>query len=163
MLLFKRFSLHPRWWPLLEIDFFLLVYWCCITSQNELNYLLHLHVNEVFSISSWFSYEIFLSTDLSRLCIFWSKMAAITAICWNFIKGQKHLVDVSYRCYVCFTGSIHVKTKLPRDVGTKYQTYYYTASAEDSCHNRVTGTVTITTYNSVWLTKIYYSEEFCPV
>ena len=45
--------------------------------------------------------------------------------------------------------SVHVKTDLPHSVGTEKRTHTFTVWVEDSCYHRVTGTVTITTYNVV--------------
>ena len=45
--------------------------------------------------------------------------------------------------------SVHVKTDLPHTVARHERTHTFTVWAEDSCYNRVTGTVTITTYNVV--------------
>ena len=42
-----------------------------------------------------------------------------------------------------------MKTNLPHEVGKHEQVHTFVVWAEDSCYNRVTGTVTITTYNDV--------------
>ncbi|XP_063406150.1 uncharacterized protein LOC134690108 [Mytilus trossulus] len=64
---------------------------------------------------------------------------------WQNAKGMLDNHDYFY--YDSTKESIHVKTKLFHEVGQKYHYYKYTVWAEDSCYNKVTGTVTITTYN----------------
>jgi len=44
---------------------------------------------------------------------------------------------------------VNVKTTLPHVVGDANHVYKFVVWAEDSCYNRATGTVTITTYNGV--------------
>lgn len=66
--------------------------------------------------------------------------------------------------------SIHVKAMLPHTVGTHEVEHTFVVWAEDSCYNRVTGTVTITTYNVVsyhryigrelFITQVHCNTEY---
>lgn len=48
-----------------------------------------------------------------------------------------------------FLGYLRIKSTLPHEVGTPYHGYIVTISTQDSCYNRATGTVTISTRNEV--------------
>ncbi|XP_076092484.1 uncharacterized protein LOC143063919 isoform X2 [Mytilus galloprovincialis] len=55
--------------------------------------------------------------------------------------------DDPYFYYDTFSKSVHVKDELLHIVGQQNQYHKFIVWAEDSCYNRVTGTVTITTFN----------------
>jgi hypothetical protein len=58
---------------------------------------------------------------------------------------------ICWLCVFLFLESIHVKDDLLHIIGERNQYHYYIMWAEDSCYNRVTGTVTVTTFNGVSL------------
>jgi hypothetical protein len=71
-------------------------------------------------------------------------------ICWLCVFLFIESVHVT--CWLCiflFLESVHVKDDLLHIIGERNQYHHYIMWAEDSCYNRVTGTVTVTTFNGV--------------
>ncbi|CAC5417125.1 unnamed protein product [Mytilus coruscus] len=52
-----------------------------------------------------------------------------------------------YFYYDTFAKTVHVKDQLPHIIGTQNWVHEFIVWVEDSCYNRVTGTVTITSFN----------------
>lgn len=65
----------------------------------------------------------------------------------DYYKDIQLDYDHQYFYYDTTKKQVRVKKDLFHEVGTRYHCYWYTVWAEDSCYNRVTGTVTISTYN----------------
>ena len=75
---------------------------------------------------------------------------SIYRICWLCVF--LFIESVHVMCWLCiflFLESVHVKDDLLHIIGERNQYHHYIMWAEDSCYNRVTGTVTVTTFNGV--------------
>ncbi|XP_071152803.1 uncharacterized protein [Mytilus edulis] len=65
---------------------------------------------------------------------------------WFVLVKPEHDAD-PYFYYDTFAKSVHVKDQLPHINGRQNYVHEFIVWADDSCYNRVTGTVTITSFN----------------